>query len=62
MKFANTSLRAARGFTLIEIMVVGYFRILAALIAPNVISRIDDAQGAKVSRTSAPSARSSFTG
>jgi general secretion pathway protein G len=49
MKFANMSLRAARGFTLIEIMVVVVILgILAALIAPNVINRIDDAQGAKV--------------
>lgn len=38
-----------RGFTLIEIMVVVVILgILAALIAPNVISRIDDAQMVKV--------------
>jgi general secretion pathway protein G len=43
--FTPHPLRAARGFTLIEIMVVVVILgILAALVAPNVIRRIDDAR------------------
>jgi general secretion pathway protein G len=49
LQFSRGKRRRASGFTLIEIMVVVVILgILAALIAPNVISRIDEAQVTKV--------------
>ena len=49
LQMATRRLARAAGFTLIEIMVVVVILgILAALIAPNVISRIDEAQVTKV--------------